>query len=107
MPGIILSIKQVFMKKHETTAMHHHGEASMIKIMKQMNQKMDTMKMSGDKDHEFAEMMITHHQAAVDMAQLELDSGHDAHLKKMAKNIIEDQTREIEELEQWLKQHGK
>jgi uncharacterized protein (DUF305 family) len=97
--------KQVIMKKHET--MQHPGEASMIEIMKQMNKKMETMKMSAGTDHEFAEMMITHHQAAVDMAQLELDSGHDDSLKKFAKKIIEVQNKEIQELEQWLRQHGK
>ena len=100
-------IKQVIMKKHETTSMQHPGEASMIEIMKQMNKKMQSMKMSADTDHEFAEMMITHHRAAVDMAQLELDSGNDDSLKKFAKKIIEVQNREIQELEQWLRQHGK
>jgi uncharacterized protein (DUF305 family) len=95
------------MKKHEPTSMQHHDDTNMMDIMKEMNQKMGTMKMSGDTDHEFAEMMVTHHQAAVDMAQLELTTGNDATLKTMATKMIEDQSREINELKQWLQQHRK
>jgi uncharacterized protein (DUF305 family) len=89
------------MKKHDT-AMQHHGESSMMDVMLQMNSKMESMNMRGDVDHDFAEMMIVHHQAAIDMAQQEIDSGNNATLKKFAKKIIEDQTREIKELKQWL-----
>jgi uncharacterized protein (DUF305 family) len=89
------------MKKHET-AMQHHSESSMMDIMHQMTSKMESMNMNGNVDHDFAEMMIVHHQAAIDMAQQEMDSGNNATLKKFAKKIIEDQTREIKELQEWL-----
>ncbi|HEX6430751.1 MAG TPA: DUF305 domain-containing protein [Niastella sp.] len=92
------------MKKHET-AMPHHGENTMMDIMHTMSSKMESMNMTGNGDHDFAEMMIVHHQAAIDMAQQEIDSGHDATLKKFAKKVIEDQSREIKELQQWLEQH--
>jgi uncharacterized protein (DUF305 family) len=92
------------MKKHET-AMPHHGESAMMDLMHQMNSKLEGMKMTGDIDHDFAEMMIVHHQAAIDMAIQELDAGKEAVLKNMATKIIEDQTREIKELQQWLNKH--
>lgn len=38
------------------------------------------------------------------MAQQELDSGQDIILKKFAKKIIEDQSREIKELQRWMKE---
>jgi uncharacterized protein (DUF305 family) len=88
--------------KKQDTAMQHHGESSMMSIMHQMNSKMEAMNMQGHVDHDFAEMMIVHHQAAIDMAQQEINSGNDATLKKFAKKIMEDQTREIKELQQWL-----
>ncbi|MDF2188658.1 DUF305 domain-containing protein [Paraflavitalea sp. CAU 1676] len=91
------------MKKHET-ATHHHGENSMMGIMQDMSNKMGSMQMKGDVDHDFADMMIVHHQAAIDMAQQQINSGHNDTLKKFARKIIEDQSREIRELEQWLKQ---
>jgi uncharacterized protein (DUF305 family) len=68
------------MKKHET-AMQHHGESRMMDIMHQMNSKMESMNMNGNVDHDFAEMMIVHHQAAIDMAQQEISSGNDTTLK--------------------------
>ena len=92
------------MKKSEQMATHHHEKNSMMDIMRQMNLTMDSMKMTGDTDHDFAAMMIVHHRAAIEMAQQQIDSGLDITLKKFAKKIIEDQTREIRELEQWLKQ---
>jgi len=91
------------MKKHET--MQHHGESNVMTIMHQMTSKMESMNMKGNVDHDFAEMMIVHHQAAIDMAQQEIDSGNDATLKMFAQKVIEVQGREIKELQQWLKQH--
>jgi uncharacterized protein (DUF305 family) len=90
------------MKKEEVTGMQHHGKSDMMDIMHQMSRKMGSAKMKGDMDHDFAEMMIIHHQAAIEMAQQEVDSGHDATLQNLAKKMIEDQTREIKEMQQWL-----
>ena len=71
---------------------------SMMGMMKNM----DSMKMSGDTDRDFATMMKMHHQGALDMAQMELQNGKDAKMRAMAKRIIKDQQKEIKELDQWL-----
>ena len=76
-----------------------HG--SMMKMMKDM----ESMKMSGDTDKDFAMMMKMHHQGAIDMAQVELKDGKDEKLRKMAKKIIESQQKEIKEFDQWLAKH--
>ena len=76
-----------------------HG--SMMGMMKNM----ESMKMTGDADHDFAMMMKIHHQGAIDMAQMELKSGKDASLKAMAKKIIAAQQKEIKEFDQWLAKH--
>ena len=39
---------------------------------------MESMKMTGDTDRDFATMMKAHHQGAIDMAQMELQNGNDA-----------------------------
>lgn len=72
--------------------------SSMMGTMKGM----DSMKMSGDTDRDFAMMMKMHHQGAIDMAQMELKSGKDPKMKEMAKRIIEAQNKEIKEFDQWL-----
>jgi len=73
-----------------------HG--SMMGMMKNM----ESMKMSGDTDRDFATMMKVHHQGAIDMAQMELQSGKDAKMRAMAKRIIKAQQKEIKEFDQWL-----
>lgn len=75
----------------------------MTTLMQNMSKKMDSTQMTGNTDHDFAEMMIVHHQAAIEMAQVEVDSGNEETLKNLAKRIIKDQTKEIGELQQWLK----
>ena len=82
-----------------------HG-AAMHTAMQHMQQGMN-MSMSGDPDTDFAQMMIPHHQGAIDMARIELESGKDPQLRQMAQKVIEDQEREIATLKEWLAQHGK
>jgi uncharacterized protein (DUF305 family) len=50
---------------------------------------------SGDIDRDFAQMMIPHHQGAIDMALLLLKHGHDEKLKRLAQSIIVEQGLEI------------
>ena len=73
--------------------------------MEEMNKKMMAMKMTGNADVDFAMMMVAHHQAAIDMAKAELESGKDPVMLKMAKKIIAAQTKEIGQLEAWLKKN--
>jgi len=76
-------------------------KSGMDKMMTDMHQ----MEMTGNVDNDFAMMMKSHHQAAVDMAQAELESGKDEGLKKMAQNIIDAQKSEINELQSFLDNH--
>ncbi|GLY70942.1 DUF305 domain-containing protein [Amycolatopsis taiwanensis] len=55
-----------------------------------------------DFDKMFLQMMISHHQGAVDMARTELGSGSNAEAKALAQNIVDSQTVEINEMQQLL-----
>lgn len=57
-------------------------------------------------DASFARKMIAHHQGAIDMAKVELEHGADAKTRQMAQRIIDESTRGIAELRDWLRQHG-
>lgn len=83
------------------------GDAGMKlhKPMADMQKKMGAMKMTGNADIDFAMMMVSHHQAAIDMAQVEVDGGKDPLMIKMAKKIIVDQKKEIAQFEAWLKKN--
>ena len=55
-------------------------------------------------DHQFLDTMSAHHQSAMEMAKLvDERSAHDE-LKQMAKKMIEDQQKEIQQLQDWKKQ---
>ncbi|MEJ7694903.1 DUF305 domain-containing protein [Daejeonella sp.] len=73
--------------------------------MDKMMNDMHKMEMTGNIDNDYAMMMKCHHQAAVDMAQVELESGKDDELKKMAQNIIDAQKSEISALQSFLDNH--
>ncbi|HVV12620.1 DUF305 domain-containing protein [Amycolatopsis sp.] len=53
-------------------------------------------------DRMFLQMMVAHHQGAVDMAETELADGADADAKALARRISDSQTAEIAEMRQLL-----
>ncbi len=57
-------------------------------------------------DKAFVEMMIVHHQGAVDMAKQIPGNAKHAELKKLGQDIIAAQTKEIEMMKGWLKSWG-
>lgn len=75
--------------------------------MTSMDRKMAGMQMTGDPSIDFAQMMIPHHQAAVDMAEVYLRDGHDPQLRAMSQQIVTSQRKEIGTLEAWLAKHRK
>jgi uncharacterized protein (DUF305 family) len=100
----------------QQAATHGHGAASqaghagggmdMKAMMKDMNDKMSAMPMSGNPDVDFAMMMRIHHQGAIDMAQAELRDGKAPQMRKMANEIIRAQKKEIAEIDKFLsKEH--
>jgi uncharacterized protein (DUF305 family) len=66
---------------------------------------MSGIEFTGDADHDFVAHMIPHHQGAVEMAKVELKYGKDAKLRKLAKDIIAAQDKEIAFMKQWQQQH--
>lgn len=66
------------------------NNAAMDKMMAAM-----AVKPTGDVERDFVEMMIPHHQGALDMAQAYLRHGKDERLKRIAQEIIVGQLQEI------------
>ena len=80
-------------------------------FMQFMNESMDRMDngmksapMNGNVDHDFAIMMMPHHQGAIDMAKAELAYGKDPVMRRLAEEIIVDQQSEIQAMQYWLSQ---
>ena len=89
---------------HTPTAIDGKG-MDMKAMMKGMSGKMTSMPMSGDPDVDFAMMMRIHHEGAIDMANAQLSDGKDPQMKKMAKNIIAAQKKEIAQFDAYLAAH--
>jgi uncharacterized protein (DUF305 family) len=75
-------------------------DMSMDEMMTAMSKGLEN-KSGNDFDQEFLKEMIVHHQGAVDMAKLVLQKSKRPELLKMANDIINVQTKEIETMKTW------
>ncbi len=73
--------------------------------MEHMQHDMAGAEMTGNPDRDFVAMMLPHHKGAVAMAKTELQYGKDPSLRKMARDIIASQEREIAEMQEWETAH--
>jgi uncharacterized protein (DUF305 family) len=73
--------------------------------MNVMGKGMHNTPHTGDPDHDFATMMIPHHQGAIDMAKAVLRYGKVPQMRRRAQQIITAQQSEIQLMQLWLTQH--
>jgi uncharacterized protein (DUF305 family) len=71
--------------------------------MTRMHQGMHAAPPSGQPDRDFLNMMIPHHQGAVDAAKAELLYGQNPQVRRLAQEILTEQALEIEYMQQLLK----
>jgi uncharacterized protein (DUF305 family) len=75
----------------ESAAFLAENAAAMTKMMRDM-----TVQPTGDVDRDFVAMMVPHHQGAIDMAQAVLRYGKNETIRRLAQEIVIEQTQEIE-----------
>ncbi len=75
--------------------------------MKRMDEANDLRPLTGDTDYDFAQLMVDHHQSAVENSDLELKYGRENTTKTLAQNIIADQKMEIDQFQAWLLKNKK
>jgi uncharacterized protein (DUF305 family) len=86
------------------------NEAPSTKAYRDAMMKMDqgmSITYSGDADKDFVMGMVPHHQGAVDMAKVELQYGKDPQLRKLARDIVAAQQKEIAFMQSWQAKHAK
>ena len=87
-----------------------HGEASgsvnpFAEGEKRMHERM--MAANGpDLQQTWARKMIEHHRGAIGMSETVLADAKDADIRRMAQKTVNDQQKEIQELERWLQAHS-
>ncbi|MDX2244008.1 MAG: DUF305 domain-containing protein [Leptolyngbyaceae cyanobacterium bins.302] len=62
------------------------------------------MSRSNEVDKSFIEMMVPHHQSANEMAEIALKRAKNPQVKRLAQSIIDDQTKEIKQMQTWYQQ---
>lgn len=85
--------------------MNEAQKAFMQGMMQTHGPMMEGM-MAEDTDIAFACGMIPHHQAAIEMAKVELQHGDNDWAKEMAQKIIDAQEKEIAEMTQWIEEQA-
>lgn len=86
--------------EQQSTATDHNSMSMM-----DMNKLLEGL--SGDDyDKAFIEMMITHHEGAVDMAELSASRAKHDEIKQLSQAIITAQDKEIADMKQWQRDWG-
>lgn len=77
-------------------------EASEL-AMNKMSNLAQEQTLNGNIDYDFVQLMIQHHQSAIEMANAQIQFGKVQKVKDMATRMKTDQMKEIAELKTWLK----
>jgi len=94
-----------FLNSHQSQPQSTSGESFNIEqmdAMKKMMKANDLRVLTGDSDQDFAQLMIDHHQSAIETSEALLKDGKEETTKELAQKIIEDQKKEIDQLQDWL-----
>lgn len=78
-----------------------HDSLGLDESMMGMDSDMSVLESADPFDRVFIDMMVAHHQGAVRMAQVELAEGEDQQVRAIAEDVIEAQSREIEQMNAW------
>lgn len=63
--------------------------------------------MGADATETWVRKMIEHHRGGIAMSRIVIRDTKDAKVREMATKTIAEQTREVNELNAWLRAHGK
>jgi len=91
-----------FLESNEPSVVNEEFQMKTMEGMEKSSKNADLQVINGSTDEDFATLMIVHHQSAIESSQLLLQLGESEQMKAMAKKIIDDQQKEIAELQDWI-----
>jgi uncharacterized protein (DUF305 family) len=95
-----------FLQSHKAHLNDPEFDNMQMMTMMKGGKQADLQIINGRIDHDFAILMIGHHQSAIENSRLELLHGHEQSMKTMATNIIAAQQTEIGKFQDWLLANG-
>lgn len=75
--------------------------AAFERVKEVMNNRFRDMKLAGDPDVDFAQMVIAHHEDLIFLAKTQLEFGGDGQLRQLAQKILTEQERQIDDVKKW------
>ncbi|HFO2358819.1 TPA: DUF305 domain-containing protein, partial [Escherichia coli] len=90
--GLLYACVDVGNNKADSEVVFKHN---MHETMNKMHNDMLNYKFTGDNDLDFLKMMIPHHQAAIDMSRVILETSESKEVRNLAYSIITEQNNEI------------
>jgi uncharacterized protein (DUF305 family) len=81
------------------------GDKDYLPAMNKMHKDMMAA-VDPDPTKTWVKMMIPHHQGAIDMSKAVLKQTKDPKIRAMAEKVVKEQSKEIKELQDWLKKNG-
>lgn len=95
-----------FLQSHPPHGNDTDFDTMQMMTMQKGAKQADLQIINGRIDHDFAILMIGHHQSAIENSRLELIHGQESSMKTMATNIIDAQQKEIGQFQDWLLANG-
>lgn len=95
-----------FLQSHPPHGNDLDFDTQQMSTMKKGGKQADLQLINGNVDHDFAILMIGHHQTAIENSRLEQLRGSEVSMKTMAANIIDAQQKEIDQFQDWLLLQG-
>lgn len=87
-----------------------NGKQFMMEQKESMHRMMmanDLRMITGNADNDFAQLMIDHHQSAIESSESVIRYGKETMTKQIARKIMDDQRMEISALQEWLLKNKK
>ena len=75
--------------------------AAFERVREVMASRAKDTKLAGEPDHDFAAMLIAHHEDLIFLARTQLEYGADRQLRQTAQKILEETQKEIDGVKQW------
>ncbi len=100
--GAALAIRSMI---YSPAALNSQKELAAANDKMMKNMMGDAVKYTGDPDLDFVNLMIPHHQGAVEMASTEIRYGKDPRILDLARRIEAAQQPQIDQMEAWRKAH--
>lgn len=77
-------------------------EAESDSAMMKMERGADLLPLTGKADFDFSQLMVVHHQSAIEMANAVIKNGDVPFIRRFAEKVIIDQNKEIGQFQSWM-----